>query len=226
MLFFNNNWDGLAFIKQHLPITQYVLGMPRAGGSIKDGVLDGAITKDVMLGNSICGKAAPENVIRIANENLQKIAKMFEEAGIKPIFQENMEHWYWAHLASTVPWIAGSAKVRGFLPFAKNRKAISEALKAGKECVEIVKARGVDVTRVQDLQLFLAPVWFSAFMTQLFIGGEVSMKISTGHGAYAPAELQKIYYDLVATGKQFSVPTPILDSYKTYVDDMSKIANE
>ena len=60
-------------------------------------------------------------------------------------------------------------------------------------------------------------------MTKLFIGSEVSKKISSGHGAYAPDELQKIYYDVVATGKALGVATPKLDSFKRYVDEMSEL---
>ena len=223
VLFFNNNWEGLDFIEKNLLKTQYVLGMPRAGGIIQDGVLDGAITENVMLGESTCGREAPADVKRIAHENLEKVAKLFEAAGITPNIQENMEHWYWAHLASTVPWIAGGAKARGFAPFVKSNKSIRESLEAGREIVEIIKARGVDVTKVQDLQMFLAPVWISAFMTKMFIGGEVSMKISSGHGAYAPDELQRIYRDVVNTGKQLRVATPLLDAFKPFIDEMSKI---
>jgi 2-dehydropantoate 2-reductase len=223
VLFFNNNWDGLGFIDKYLPKTRYVLGMPRAGGIITNGLLDGAITENVMLGESTCGKDAPADVRQAAKENLDKIAKTFEEAGVKPNIQENMEHWYWAHLASTVPWISGGAKARGFLPFVKSNKAIRESLEAGREIVEIVKARGVDVTKIQDLQMFIAPIWISAFMTKMFIGGEVSMKISSGHGAYAPDELQKIYRDVVGTGKQLGVSTPKLDEFKKYIDEMSNI---
>lgn len=226
VLFFNNNWEGLDFIGAHLPKTRYVLGMPRAGGIIADGTLDGAITENVMLGDSTCGRDEPADVKRVAKENLDKIARLFEKAGITPNIQENMEHWYWAHLASTVPWISGGAKARGFAPFVKNSKAIRESLEAGREIVEIVKARGVDVTRVQDLQMYLAPVWISAFMTKLFIGGEVSMKISSGHGAYAPEELQRIYYDVVNTGKQLGIATPKLDGFKKYIDEMSEIAKK
>ncbi len=223
VLFFNNSWDSLDFINEYLPRSRYVLGMPRAGGAIENGVLDGAITDNVVLGDSTCGKPESADVKQIAKANLDKVVSMFESAGIKAAIQANMEQWYWAHLASTVPWISGGAKARGFLPFAKNSQAISEALEAGKECLEILKARGVDVTQIQDLQMFLGPVWFSTFMTKIFIGAEVAVKISSGHGAYAPAELQKIYADVVNTGKQLGVPTPKLDAFKPYIDEMNAI---
>ena len=226
VLFFNNSWESLDFINEYLPKTRYVLGMPRAGGAIENGVLDGAITGDVILGESSCGKPESAEVKQTARANLDKIARMFEAAGIKPAIQPNMEHWYWAHMASTVPWISGGAKARGFLPFAKNSKAISEALEVGKDCLEILKARGVDVTQIQDLQMFLAPVWFSTFMTKMFIGGEVAVKISSGHGAYAPAELQKIYAHVANTGKQLGVPTPKIDEFKPYIDEMNAITKK
>ncbi len=226
VLFFNNSWDSLDFINEYLPRTRYILGMPRAGGAIENGVLDGAITENVILGESTCGKPDSAEVNQIAKTNLDTTAEMFAAAGIKPVIQPNMEHWYWAHLASTVPWISGGAKARGFLPFAKNSKAIGEALEVGKECLEILKARGVDVTQIQDLKMFLAPVWLSTFMTKLFIGSEVSVKISSGHGAYAPAELQKIFYDVLNTGKQLGVPTAKLDAFKPYIDEMNAVINK
>lgn len=223
VVFFNNNWHGMDFIDKQFNKTQYVLAMPRGGGIIENGVLDGAIMDEVMLGDSLCGKSTftPE-VESTAKQNMEKAKKLFESAGIKPVIQSNMEHWYWVHFASTAPWIAGGAKARGFPPFIKSLSRIREAIEAGKEAMEICKARGVDVMKVQDAQVFLAPTWISTLIAFFMLQSKTSMKISGGHGRYAPEELQQIYYDVLETGKQYNIPTPKLAAFKPFIDEMIK----
>lgn len=221
VVFFNNNWRGVDFIDEHFDKTKYVLAMPRAGGIIEKGALDGAIMDEIMLGDSLCGKSnfSPE-VETVARQNMEKVKQLFESAGIKSVIQSNMEHWYWVHFASTAPWIAGGAKARGFQPFIKSLPRIREAIEAGKEVMEVCKARGVDVTKVQDAQVFLAPTWISTLISFFMLQSKTSLKISGGHGRYAPEELQQIYYDVLETGQQYHIAMPKLLAFKPYIDEM------
>jgi 2-dehydropantoate 2-reductase len=222
LLFFNNNWRGLDFIDAALPKTKYVLGLPRAGGMMHNGVLDGALVGEVILGDSICGAKGSSEIEDIARANLQKVAQVFEHAGFKPLLQANMEQFAMVHFATTTAWIAGGAKARGFEGFAKNRGIIRDALAAGQDAMSVCKARGADVTQVQDAQPFLLPPFISAFITQRVLQTPLTMKISAGHGNYAPEELKQIFYDVVETGKQLNVSMPHLLAMEPFVKEIQQ----
>jgi ribose/xylose/arabinose/galactoside ABC-type transport system permease subunit len=91
---------------------------------------------------------------------------------------------------------------------------------AGQEAVGVAKARGVDLTKVSDAQVFLIPPFIAAIISSFMLRGPMSLKISGGHGSYAPDELRRIYYDVVETGQQLGVPMPTLLSFKQAVDEM------
>lgn len=220
LLFFSNNWRGLELIDAVLPKTSYVLGLPRAGGMIQDGVLDGALVGDVILGDSICGANVPAEIARPAQAHLQTVAQVFEKVGFKPVIQPNMEQFALVHFATTTAWIAGAAKARGFEAFTKNRGIIRQALAAGQDAMSVCRARGADVTRVQDAQPFLLPPFVSAWITQRVLRAPLTTKISAGHGNYAPDELKQIYYDVVETGKQLMVSMPNLLALEPYVREI------
>ena len=76
--------------------------------------------------------------------------------------------------------------------------------------------------KVQDAQVFLAPTWISTLIAFFMLQSKTSMKISGGHGRYAPEELQQIYYDVLETGKQYNIPMPKLMAFKPFIDEMIK----
>lgn len=104
ILFFSNNWTGLSSIQQRYPSNNLFFGMPRAGGAIQAGKLMGALHKEVILGKS-------------SSPLFGELTQLFKMAGIKATLIDNMEHWYWIHLATTCAWISGGVKAKGFKKF-------------------------------------------------------------------------------------------------------------
>lgn len=51
---------------------------------------------------------------------------------------------------------------------------------------------------------------------------EETVRISEGHGDYAPEEMLRIYQDIRNTGKELKVPTPLLDSYEKFFIEMQE----
>ncbi len=223
LLFFNNNWRGLDFIDAALTKTQFVLGLPRAGGMIANGVLDGALTGQVVLGDSICGAQISAETTQLAAANLKKVVQVFEQAGFEPLLQSNMEQFAIVHFATTSAWIAGGARARGFEGLVEHRAFIRAALAAGQDAMAVCKARGMNVTQVVDAQPFMLPPFLAAFIAQPVLRKPLTLKISAGHGNYAPAELKQIYYDVVETGKILNVPMPHLLAMEPYVRDMRSV---
>ena len=181
-----------------------------------DGTLDGALQGRVVLGSSTCGRSNPSDV-EAAQKSLDVVAELFRSAGFEPDIQENMEHSYWVHFASTAVYTAAAAKAGGFPTFAHSSRAIREALAAGREAMEICRARGVDVGKVEEARPFLSSPLVTAPFVRRVLSREVTTRTAQTRPDYAP-EFQRIYHDVVETGRQLKVPAPHLDAFSRYVD--------
>jgi len=217
VLFFHQNWHGLDLIDRTLTKEQYVLGMPRAGGVLSNGVLDGAFEGKVNLGLSTSGRPTPPVVEGGARKNLDFVSGLFRPTGFEVETTENMEHWYWVHFASTAVYTGAIAKEGGYDAFAQNKKAIHEALLAGREAMDICAARGVDVRRMEDARMFVTAPLVVAPLMRRALNQPMTRRMSQTQPEYA-AEFRHIYDEVIETGHQLNVPTPHLDAYRSYVD--------
>jgi len=217
VLFFHQSWRGLDVIDRVLTKEQYVLGMPRAGCVLSNGVLDGAFEGKVTLGTSTCGRPTTPVVEAAARKNLDFVTGLFRPAGFEPEIPENMEHWYWVHFASTAVYTGAVAREGGYDAFAQSKKAIHDALLAGHEAMDICAARGVDVRKMEDARPFVTAPLVVAPLMRRALNQPVTRRMSQTGPAHAP-EFRRIYDETVETGRQLNVPTPHLDAYRLYVD--------
>lgn len=217
VLFFHQSWRGIDVIDRVLTKEQYVLGMPRAGGVIANGVLDGAFEGKVTLGTSTCGRPATPLVEGAAHKNLNFVEGLFRPAGFEPEMPENMEHWYWVHFASTAVYTGAIAKEGGYDAFAQNKKAIHDAILAGHEAMDICAARGVDVRKIPDARTFVTAPLVVAPLMRRALTQPIARRMAQTHPDHA-AEFRAIFDEVVETGRQLNVPTPHLDAYRPYVD--------
>ncbi len=217
VLFFHQSWRGLDVIDRTLSKEQYVLGMPRAGGVISNGVLDGAFEGKVTLGTSTCGRPVTPVVEGAARKNLDFVTGLFRPAGFEPETPENIEHWYWVHFASTAVYTGAIAKEGGYDAFAASKAAIRDALLAGREAMDICAARGVDVRKVEDARMFVTSPLVVAPLMRRALNQPIPRRMSQTHPEYA-AEFRAIFDEVLETGRRLNVPTPHLDAYRPYVD--------
>jgi len=217
ILFFHQSWRGLDVIDRVLTKEQYVLGMPRAGGILANGVLDGAFEGKVTLGTSTCGRPATPIVEGAARKNLDFVSGLFRPAGFEIEIPDNMEHWYWVHFASTAVYTGAIAKEGGYDAFVQSKKAIHEAILAGREAMDICAARGVDVRKIADARMFVTPPLVVAPLMRRALTQPFARRMAQTHPDYAP-EFRRIFDEVVETGHQLNVPTPHLDAYRPYVD--------
>jgi 2-dehydropantoate 2-reductase len=217
ILFFHQSWRGLDVIDRTLKKEDYVLGMPRAGGVLSDGVLDGAFEGKVTLGTSTCGRPTTPVVEGAARKNLDFVTGLFRPAGFEPEIPENMEHWYWVHFASTAVYTGAIAKEGGYDAFAQSKAGIREAILAGHEAMDICAARGVDVRKMADARAFVTTPLVVGPIMRRTLAQPIMRRMSQTHPAYA-SEFRHIYDEVVETGRQLKVPTPHLDAYRPYVD--------
>ncbi len=217
ILFFHQSWRGLDMIDRTLTKEQFVLGMPRAGGILAEGVLDGAFEGQVMLGTSTCGRPVTPVVEGAAKKNLDFVAGLFRPAGFKVETPDNMEHWHWIHFASTAVYTGAIAKEGGYDAFAASKTGIRDALAAGREAMAVCEARGVDLRKVPEAKVFATAPLVAAPLMRRALGQPLTRRMAQTAPEQA-SEFRAIFDEVLDTARQLNVPTPRLDAYRQFVD--------
>ena len=208
VLFFNGNWVGFDFVNKYLPPTKYLWGYPVAGGGYNSQGLDAAILNEVRIGE-VDGQHTPR---------LKRISEMFEQAGLKVEVQENILHWLWVHFAINCGVISAAFKARGAKELLNSIPNLRLGILAGREALEVCRARGVDVQSFADAKSFYSPAWLGAVAVWFLMKtNQPARKIFERHTAVD--ELQVMCYDLLKTGDELKISMPFYKSLKKYVDN-------
>ncbi len=89
---------------------------------------------------------------------------------------------------------------------------------AGREALEVCRARGVDVESFADAKSFYSPAWLGAAAVWFLMKtNQPARKIFERHTAVD--ELQVMCYDLLKTGDELNISMPFYKSLKKYVDN-------
>lgn len=207
VLIFNSNWEGFDHLNKFLPQSQFLLGFPVAGGGYNGKILDGALLDEIHLGE-LDGKST---------SRLERIMRVFEGAGFKVDIQVNMLHWLWVHFAINSGIIGSAFRAGGAPELLNSIFHLRKGILAGREALEVCRARGVDVNSFNDAKSFYLPTWMGAtavwFMMKTNLPARKIMETHT-----AVDELQAIYRDVLKTGKELNVSMPHYLSLKNYVD--------
>jgi 2-dehydropantoate 2-reductase len=208
ILFFNGNWDGLDVVDQYLPQAKYLWGFPVAGGGYTSWGLDAALLNEVRL-----GEIDGQNTQRV-----ERIAKMFQQAGIKVDIQENILHWLWVHFAINCGIIAAAFKAGGARELLNSIPNLQLGILGGREALAVCQQRGVNVHLYEDARSFYAPALLGAIAVWFTMKtNRPARKIMERHTAIE--ELQRICIDLINTGNQLKVDIPILNSLAPYIEN-------
>jgi Ketopantoate reductase len=198
ILFFNNWWDDLAPIDAVLK-GRYLWGFPVAGGGWSDGVLDAALLDSVHLGE-IDGSAT---------ERLARIRGLFESAGLTVEVDTDILNWLWVHFATEAGLISSAIAAGSIDALLDDTRILEEAVLAGREALEVCRARGVPVEQIPDAQTLYGPAAAVAVGIHDFYATNVPARKILGRHT-GVEELKRIYGDVVATGRQLGVAMPRL----------------
>lgn len=208
VLIFNGNWNGFDSLDRYLPRSQFVLGFPVAGGGYNGTTLDGALLDEIRLGE-LDGKSTPR---------LERIAKVFRDTNIKVDIQSNMQQWLWVHFAINSGIIGAAFKAGSAQRLLNSIPLLRKGILAGREALDVCRARGVNLERFEDAKSFYLPVWIAAAGVWYMMKSNLpARKIMETHTAVD--ELQVIYRDVLKTGEELGVPMPHFKSLKPYVDN-------
>jgi 2-dehydropantoate 2-reductase len=206
ILFFNNWWDDLAPINEVLA-ARYLWGFPVAGGGWIDGILDAALLDTVHLGEVGGGASA----------RLDRVRGLFESAGLKVDIEPDILHWLWVHFATEAGLISSAIAAGSVDALLDDTTRLEAAILAGREALEVCRARGVAVERIPDAATFYAPAAAVAVGIHDFYARNVAARrILERHTGVE--ELKRICRDVVATGRQLGVAMPRLTELEPAVE--------
>ena len=206
ILFFNNWWDDLTAIDEVLA-GRYLWGFPVAGGGWVDGVLDAALLDTVHLGE-IGGATTPR---------LDRVRMMFESAGLRVEVEPDILHWLWVHFATEAALISAAISAGAVDALLDDIARLQSAILAGREALEVCRARGVAVEQIPDAATFFAPADAVAVGIHDFYASNLpARRILERHTGVE--EVKRIYADVVATGQRLGVAMPRLTAVKTAVE--------
>ncbi len=208
VLIFNGNWDGFEDLDKYPPRSRYLLGFPVAGGGYNGPTLDSALLDEIRLGE-LDGKPTLR---------LECIRQVFEAAGLKVDVRLNMQHWLWVHFAINSGIIGAAFRAGGPSDLLNSIHHLRKGILAGREALEVCRARGVDVDSFEDAKSFYLPAWLGAAAVWFMMKRDLpARKIMETHTAVD--ELQVIYRDVLSTGQELNVTMPHYLSLKNYVDN-------
>jgi 2-dehydropantoate 2-reductase len=213
-LLLTQNWQGTNEIDSILPRARYIFGDAKAGGTFSEGTLVAAL-KTIDIGSP---EGEPSALAKT-------VEGLFASAGIQARLHPDMLHYLWVQYAITGGLWAALSQARNLDAMLNDRTAMLAALKAGYECLEVVRQRGVDLSRYSEATPFLTKsalrkqfyVWI---MRRMFRRDEYTKRCSA-HAFGDPVEVKTFYDDLITTSHDLCVSTPVMDSYADAISRFS-----
>jgi 2-dehydropantoate 2-reductase len=208
-LLLTQNWQGTEQIDQILPRDRYLFGDAQAGGTLVDGALIGAIFPKIVLGRVDGGR----------DDELDRIAAVFDGAGIRVRIPENILHAIWIQYAINAGLWPPMVRAGGLRPLLHDRTLGRASLLAAAECLRVVAARGVDLRRHREARLFLRTssrlgrAIAAGVMRALFRFNKAVVRTSA-HALADPLEVASAYQEVMATGHRLGVDMRVMASFE------------
>jgi 2-dehydropantoate 2-reductase len=214
-LLLTQNWEGTSQIDSILPRTRYVYGDAKAGGTINNGKLVAAL--------SAIDIGPPEGE---PSALATKVAALFASADIQTSLHSDMLHYLWVEYAITGGLWAALVHAGSFDALLNDHDATLTAWRAGCECLQVVRRRGVVLSRYARAKPLLTNVplrrKITVLMMRWMFRHDEYTKRCSAHAFGDPVEVKTFYDDLVATGHDLGVSMPVMESF---AEDIKRFAN-
>jgi hypothetical protein len=121
-------------------------------------------------------------------------------------------------------------KAGSFEEVLKNAEIGKQGLRAVKECLEVVKRRGVDLTLFPEARMYLntSPVamWIANLAIKFMFRFNKVVKRSSLHGLDDAEEVKVFFYDLLNAGRKLGVEMPVMGSFEPDIQKFSTEGNK
>jgi 2-dehydropantoate 2-reductase len=205
------NWKGTEGIDHFLSMDKCVFGDAKAGGSFQGHQLVGTIY-GIDIG--IIGKAE--------TESLRRAKELFLSADLRTIVQKNILHYLWVQYAVNGggwPAVVQAGSLRSAL---KSPQLVQSLWAAVRECLDVIQARGVDISQFPETGMYLTDLavkkFFYITVMKLLIGHSKYIQRNSAHALADPKEIKTFYYDLIGAGERLGIKMPVMLSFKSMID--------
>jgi ketopantoate reductase len=212
ILLFTANWDGTDEIDRVLPRSSLVWGYAKAtGGEDARGVLIATVDPAVRLG--MLQGSDPGR--------FQNVCALFQRAGFSLDVKANIIEWLWVHHAINAGGIGVCLWAGGIAEATRRQRTLRLGVRAVREALSVVTARGVDVASYPEAKSVLStPVWLSSLAAAYGVRfSEAGRRILKGsHFANSADEMKRFYFDVLHTAEKLGVATPHLSALRERIE--------
>lgn len=205
VLLFSNVWDEPSAVIGDLPPDQVAWGFPQGGGAFGEG----GVLRGVLLPSVVFGTFGPP-----PTERERAVRKAFREAGFRLREKPDFRGWLWIHFVSDAGLHSQGVRLGSLSKLAGARRDFRAAMRASRELLPLLEARGIDLRRHRrGLLLFRAPTWLTAAMMAWLTAhfGPVREAFET-HSDTTAREPREICRDALAQARRLGVPAPHLEA--------------
>ena len=218
-LLLTQNWRGMTEIDAILPRSRYLYGDAKAGGTFSGGRLIATL--------SAIDIGPPEGK---PSALAQTVAGLFASADIKTSLHADMQHYLWIQYAITGALWAALIHAGSFDTILTDHDARNVGFMAVRECLEVVKQRGVVLSQYPEA----APILTNSALRKRIYGWVMAWmfrhdeytKRCSAHAFGDPIEVTTFYEDLVATGHDLGVSMPVMGSYAGAITQFAASAHK
>jgi 2-dehydropantoate 2-reductase len=210
ILFFQNIWvNDLHDIDKYLSKEQYFFGFPFMVGGGRDADCINSAISGLKQSHTPLGELNGK-----VSERVQKIAKAFEDANLKPIIYNQISIWLITHYAVAAGLSAGIMKAKGGRNFASNSNILKEAIKAIREGLEVCQKLGFNPKVEKANKLYYLPFFIAIPIAKKVYSNEALCLMFDGHTQHSPDEMKRMLKDIIMDGEKHSVNVPFLKQMK------------
>jgi len=207
------NWKGISEIDSILPHDKYIFGDAKAGGSFHENKLIGTIYA-IDIGS----------IDNVETEILKKAQTLFMSSDLKTTIQNNILHYLWVQYAINGGGWPAVVQAGSLKSVFKSPQLVQSLLLSIRECIGILKARGVETGKYSEIKLYItdSPLKkiFYMFMMKLLINHSKYIQRNSAHALADPKEIKTFYYDLIGTGSSLGIDMPVMNSFKDIIENL------
>ncbi len=213
ILFLGNNAAGPGEMIRCVGRERVLLGCPGGGG-----MRDGRVIRYMLAGRSRLPTTIGELDGQLS-ERLQRIAAVFENAGLPVAFCENMDAWLKTHTALISPMVnaiyaAGCDRMR----LAKTRDAVVLLVRAVREGLRVLQAMGIPLTPRSYRVLLWLPEPLLVWYLQRSVTSELFELGAVRHAVAARDEMEHLAGEFRFLARVVGASTPSIDYLYSFLD--------
>jgi 2-dehydropantoate 2-reductase len=203
-LIFTANWKGPAELDALLDRERYLHGYSVCAGGYDGKTVMANLAPIVRLGEW-GGRDTPR---------LKAIIELFAKGGFKAEIKRDMIQWLWVHQGINSGMIGTALYAGGLEAMASDRKWLDFMVRAVRESLSVVAARGVDLSAYPDAAPFLDDPSEQTVETyyDMLNNTEAGRRtVSYGHFNSNRKEMQHFFCQVYETAKDMNLATPLMD---------------